>query len=78
MKKIFNEKGTDIGMIISVHRQGNNWIACITNNKIDYWYEKTLHYSIQTKEDVEQWAKDYAYDCGCLGDYGTLRFELRI
>lgn len=78
MKKIFNEDGTDIGMVISMHRQGGNWIASITNDKISYWKEKQLHYSIQDEEDVEEWAKEYISETQCLGNYGKLRCEFII
>ena len=77
MKKILNKEGKDIGMVISCHTQGNNWIACITNDKIDHWVEKQLHYSIQSKKDVEQWAEDNLYDRNQLSGENA-RCELRI
>ncbi len=66
---IYNENGKDNGLIISVYTQGNQYIANITNDKLDAWYELRLHYSVTTKTQVKEWAMEYAE-----GE----RFELRF
>ena len=60
VNKVYNENGKDIGMIISVYQQGNQWIANVTNDMIDHWVEHRLHYSITTKKEVLEWAIEYA------------------
>lgn len=77
MRKIINKEGIDTGMIITCYKQGNNWIACFTSNKLDYWVQKQLHYSIQSRKDVEQWAEEFLYDKNNLSGENS-RCELII
>lgn len=62
MKKypIYNENGEDNGLVISMRKQGNQWVADVTNNKIAYWQEQPLHYSVTTKQQAKDWAFQYA------------------
>lgn len=60
VNKVYNENGEDLGLTISVYQQGNQWIANVTNDKIDHWVEHRLHYSITTKKDVLEWAFYFA------------------
>ena len=57
---VYNEKGYDQGLVISVYQQGSQWIANVTNDLIDHWVEHRLHYSISSKEDVIEWAIYFA------------------
>jgi len=66
---VYNKNKENNGTIISMRKQSGIWIASITNNSIDYWYEKPLHYSIKRKADVVEWAKGYVVE---------YQFELRF
>lgn len=55
-----NDNSRDIGLVISVYQQGSQWIADVTNDLIDYWVEHRLHYSIASRNDVIEWAIDFA------------------
>lgn len=60
MKRVFNKNKKDIGYKIRVFRQGQNYVAAISNEFSDSVVEKQLHYSISTKKSVIEWAKNVA------------------
>lgn len=73
MTKIFNEQGINQGLVFSAYRQGGNWIVNITNDHTDCWHERTLHYSIVSKQEVMEWIHAYV-----LENYEGERYEVRI
>lgn len=78
MKKTLNENGKNIGLKINAYKQGNGWIASITNDSMDHWIEKTLHYSVRTRKDVLEWAEEWMAERYGMEGVEEPRCELTI